>query len=381
MRRAGILSITLVIMLQAVVATAQRNDKPVSFIAVETESGMVLREENADIVRPPASMIKLMMMLLVSEGVDDGRWKLDRWITASKKAQHMGGTQVYLEAGETHTLENLLRAVSVASANDAAMAVAEGLWGSEAAYLEAMNQRAQELGMTNSEFHSVHGLPPDPGEEFDQTTARDMATLSRACVLDPRVLRWTSLRSFKFRPGEQDHYTTNRLMRRRDDIDGLKTGYISAAGFCVSSTLAKNGVRVVAVVMGHPNSSERFKLAEHLLDEGVESVRRDTIVKGGFEERLEVPVQNCKIERVKLNVTGDITITTHADDWDRIEVVWQHPKSLTAPVKANTKVGSVRAMLGNKVLAERNITVPQELPEASWFWKVEKTVMDFLDGS
>lgn len=379
MRRNG--SIPILIALLFSTTTLFAEDKLISFIAVEADTGMVLREENADIERPPASMIKLMMMLLVSEGVDAGRWKLDQWITASQHAQRMGGTQVYLEAGEVHTVDNLMRAVSVASANDASMAIAEGLWGSEEAYLEASNKKAQELGMTNSEFHSVHGLPPDRGGEFDKTTARDMAILGRACALDPRVLGWTNLRSFVFRPGESEHHTTNKLLRRREDMDGLKTGFINAAGYCVTATLKKNGVRVVAVVMGHDNSAKRFTLAEQLLDEGVVSMKRDTIVKGGYEDGLKVSVANCETESVQLRVADPITITTHVDDWDRVQLVWEHPKSLTAPVTKDTKVGTVRAVLGNQVLAERDITVDTELEEVSWFWKVEKTVRSFLDGS
>ncbi|MFP6583322.1 MAG: D-alanyl-D-alanine carboxypeptidase family protein [Candidatus Hydrogenedentota bacterium] len=356
------------------------SEKPISSIAVEAETGLVLHEENADIVRPPASMIKLMAMLLVSEGIDEGRWTLEQPIIASRKAQHMGGTQVYLEAGDSHTLEQLMQAVSVASANDATMAVAEGLWGSEEAYLEAMNVRAAELGMSSSEFHSVHGLPPDRGEEFDKTTARDMALLGRACARHERIMAWTNLRSIQFREGEPRKYTTNKLMRRRDDMDGMKTGYIRAAGFCITATLKKDGVRVISVVMGHPDKMERFRLAERLLDEGVANVRSGTLVLGGLEDGISVEVANCEIEEISLAVAEPIVATTLREDWDRIEVVWEHPKTLTAPIKKGAKVGVVKAMLGDTVLGETDITVTEALAEASWLWKVEKSVRDWLDG-
>lgn len=347
-----------------------------SAISVEAETGLVLYEKNADVVRPPASMIKLIQMLLVAEGLEEGRWTLDQRITASRKAQRMGGTQVYLEAGDTFTLEHLMHAVSVASANDAAMAVAEGLWGSEEAYLAAMNTRADELGMVNSEFSSVHGLPPDAGEEPDKTTARDMALLGRACVEMPRVLGWTSMRELQFRPGEAIKYTTNKLMRRRNDMDGLKTGYIRAAGFCIAATLQKNGVRVISVVMGHTDKRERFNLAERLLDEGVALVRRDEFLSG--DAKIEISVEECETEITTLLTDEGITLLTRRDEFNLIELVYDHPKTLKAPLKKGDKIGTVSAMLGTKLLAQRDLYVAEDLPVAGWVWKIEKRVLSLF---
>ncbi len=248
----------------------------VSAICIEPDTGHVLFEENADIVRPPASMIKLIMMLLVSEGIDAGDWTLEQPITASAKAERMGGTQVYLSEGEVWSLGKLMEAIAVSSANDAAMAVAEGLWGSEEAYRTRMNERAAELGMTNTKFVSVHGLPPDKGEDPDATTARDMAILAAECVASERIMTWVGTKEYVFREGAQPFYNTNKLLWRMEGCDGLKTGYIRAAGFCVSATAQHNGKRLVSVVMGHPSKYGRFNLAQQLMEEAF--LTADTVV-------------------------------------------------------------------------------------------------------
>ena len=291
----------------------------------------------------------------------------------------MGGTQVYLEAGDVFALEHLMKAVSVASANDAAMAVAEGLWGSEEAYKEAMNTRAQELGMSSSKFHSVHGLPPSRGNEYDQTTARDMALLGRACVLESQVLEWTNLREFQFRPGEAKKLSTNKLLRRRADMDGLKTGFISAAGFCITATLEKDGVRVIAVLMGFQDKYKRFNEAERLLDEGVVAMRRGQLVAKGTEEAPLVTVENCETPTLQLEVSAEIELLVRRAEWENIELVWEYPKSVSAPIKKGDKIGTVSAVLGGKVLGESELLASSDLEEASWTWKVEQTVFAFFE--
>lgn len=352
-----------------------------SAFAIEAETGLVLYEKNADVVRPPASMIKLMMMLLVAEGLEEGKWTLEQPITASRKAQHMGGTQVYLEAGDTFSLGHLMKALSVASANDAGMAIAEGLWGSEEAYRTAMNERIADLGMKNSEFNSVHGLPPDRGSEPDKTTARDMAILGQACVKVPQILEWTALRELQFRPNEAIKYTTNRLMRRRDDMDGLKTGFISAAGYCITATLQKDGVRIISVVMGHTNRDERFKLAEKLLDEGIASIRRDVFVPENTKIVEGIPVENCEVEITALSTKEGISLLTRREDYEQIKLLYDHPKKLKAPLNKGDKIGTVSALLGAEVLAERDLYITEDLPEARWTWKLEKKVTGWFSGN
>jgi D-alanyl-D-alanine carboxypeptidase (penicillin-binding protein 5/6) len=251
-------------------------EKPVGAICIDVDTGRILFQQEADTPRVPASLVKMMQLLLVAEGLEAGRWTPEQVITVSAKAQGMGGTQVLLAAGETWPLEHLMQAVAVASANDAAMAVAEGLWGSEAEYLRVMNVRAAELGMTNTEYHSVHGLPPDRGKEPDVTTAGDMARLALTCVCHPRILGWTCLKELKFRPEGAIHYNTNKMLWRMPDCDGLKTGYIRAAGFCVVATAKRGNIRLIGVVLGSNSKYGRFNFAEEMLDNGFATMQKVT---------------------------------------------------------------------------------------------------------
>jgi D-alanyl-D-alanine carboxypeptidase (penicillin-binding protein 5/6) len=356
-----------------------------SWISIDTNSGVVIEESNANEVRPPASMIKIMMMLMVVEGLERGDWTLDEPITASRKAQHMGGTQVYLEAGDVHSLGHLMKALAVSSANDAAMAIAENLWGSEEAYSEAMNKRADELGMTNTQFHSVHGLPPDRGEKADQTTARDMATLARVCLNAEQnkeraelMLSWSSMRSYEFRPGEGLKYTTNKLMRRRDDIDGFKTGYIRASGFCITATRADENRRIISVVMGHESSNGRFELAERLLDEGFRKVDTKEIVSRGVNDKTVATIENAEKKSMALSVAEDIRVTLLKDEFDGVTVEYSYAEKLTAPLRKGAKVGEVFVKLNDEVIDSASIIVSENVEEASFMHKVSEFVQSFF---
>ncbi len=374
----SVVSIAVFVGTFAAVAAPPPVPDGVSVISVEAETGMVLIEHNADQVRPPASMIKLLMMLLVAEGLEAGKWTLDTPITASRHAEQMGGTQVYLRTGETHPLGHLMLAVAVASANDAAMAVAEGLWGGAAEYLEAANARAQELGMEHSTFRSVHGLPPDRGDMPDETTARDMAFLSRECAAHAQILEWTSTKQFSFRAQDAPHLSTNKLLQSMDECDGLKTGYIRAAGFCVAATASRSGVRVITVVMGHEDNRRRFQLAQYLLDQGLASIRKGLVLVRETEQARPIPVDNGKAESVPAAVAADISVITRAEDWDRVQLVWELPERLTAPVAAGMQVGVVRAELDGHVLGQSDIVLAGGVEQSTWIWKTEKLIRGIL---
>lgn len=352
---------------------ASKTNQPevqVSTVCIEAETGLVLSESNADIRRPPASMVKMMQMLLVAEGLHEGAWTLDKQINVSRHAEHMGGTQVYLAAGETWTLGQLMEAVSVASANDAAMAIAEGLWGSEEAYKLRANERAAELGMTNTVFNSVHGLPPSPGEEPDHTTARDMALLGRICVQDPLILKWTSQRELQFRPNESIKHSTNKLLWQMDGCDGIKTGYIRDAGFCITASACRDDVRLIAVVMGDKRKQERFSSAKRLLEEGFAQVCRKELVAAGQAVGDPVAVANCETTSIKLAATEPISIIVKRNEADKITLVPELPTEITAPLQAGTEVGMIRALLEGRVLAAVPLAVQEDLAEASLSWKV-----------
>jgi D-alanyl-D-alanine carboxypeptidase (penicillin-binding protein 5/6) len=363
-------------------ATTPKHVPPeISVYSIEASTGLELYSHNPDTIRPPASMIKLALILLVSEGIEAGRWTLDTPVTATRHAEKMGGTQIYVKMGETYPLGRLMLGVAVASANDAAMAVAEGLWGSEEAYLDAANARIQELGMTRSVFRSVHGLPPDRGEQPDETTARDMATLARECVKHKYIHDWTSTKTFRFRPEEAEHLSTNKLMQQMPECDGLKTGYIAAAGFCITATAARGGVRMITVIMGHPDNQQRFRLAKQLLTEGMDSVRKDRVVAKAAAEKPQIVIENGKSDSVSLNVTDDVWATTRSADWDRIQIVWDIPQKLPAPVTAGTEAGEVRAELDGHVLGRSKIVLGGSVEQTSWVWRTEKLIRSFLNSN
>lgn len=345
-------------------------DSGVSYLCVVSDSGMVLAEQNADQQRPPASIIKMFQLLLVVEGLQRGAWTLETPITISEHARNMGGTQVFLNTGDTWPLGQLMEAVAVASANDAAMAVAEGLWGSEEAYKEAMNKRAAELGMAHSSFRSVHGLPPDKGEEADQTTARDVARLASECVRHPQILAWTSLREIEFPPGKGTKENTNRLPATVPGCDGLKTGYTQAAGFCVAATAMRDHIRLIAIVMGHPNSKKRFALAGELLENGFKQVERVRFLTAGQPIGDPTPVHNCATQQIRLTALHEAWAIVRTGEAAKAETVVRLPDRVYAPVRAGTPVGEVHIRLGDLVLCSVPLVVPQDLEAAGWRWKL-----------
>lgn len=340
-----------------------------SYICIEAETGMVVLEQDADLVRPPASMLKMMQMLLVEEGVEEGKWRYDQTLRASARAAATGGTQVFLKEGEERTLDELMNAIAVTSANDASVVVAEGLWGSVDNCLDAMNRRAAELGMVNTHFYSVHGLPPADGESFDQSSARDMAILGRALTMHPEIMRRTSLLEFQFRPGESPRKNTNELLEQMPGCDGLKTGYIRAAGFCLAGTAVRNDIRLIAVVMGSDKRG-RFSRTREVLEAGFERVRRVEPIRAGVQVGKPVPVYRGVASSVSLVSRENLAATVLADDVDRLVLEFTAPTRLEAPVAAHTEVGVVRLMLDDHVLGETSLLTGGAIELKPWFRRI-----------
>ncbi len=338
------------VLLCAVISAARAAAQvPVSYICVEAETRTILIESNADIKRPPASMLKMMQMLLVEEGVQAGKWNYNQQITATKHSQNMGGTQVYLKEGESFSLEQLMKAICVHSANDASVAVAEGLWGSVDNCLVAMNQRAAELGMLNTRFYSVHGLPPADGVSFDQTTAREMAILALKLLKYPKILTWTSMREYALRPTDKPKESTNKLLKELPECDGLKTGYIRAAGFCLTATAQRNGIRLVAVVMGSDKTG-RFTHTKSLLEQGFQMVTRVQPVQARMPVGKPVPVEKSMDEEVRLLARDAIEVIVRVVDADKLTLNVSAPVKLEAPLEAETEIGTVKLMLHGREL-------------------------------
>jgi D-alanyl-D-alanine carboxypeptidase (penicillin-binding protein 5/6) len=239
----------------------------VAAILVDARSGRVLHEQDADLPRSPASLVKMMVELLILEDVEAGRIALSDTVRASTHASTMGGSQVFLKEGEAQTVRALLQAAAIASANDAAVALAEHVSGTEANFVQRMNRRAQELGCAGTKFVNVHGLDLS-GQGRAVTTARDLTRIARQLVKHPLALELSSTWRAPFRDGEFWLDNTNKLLRKCDGLDGLKTGWTPRAGGCFCATANRDGVRLVSVVLGAPSGLGRFNVTRQLLDDG-----------------------------------------------------------------------------------------------------------------
>lgn len=243
-------------------------DPYASALLIEADSGKVLFEANADAKLYPASVLKLMDLYVLLDRIERGALKLEEMVQVTVEAAKTGGSQVYLDPKEQFSVEDLLYALMVQSANDAAVALATHVAGSKEGFVALMNQKAQELGMKNSKFHSVHGLPPSEGQEADVTTARDLAILCRALAKRPEALKYTSTQSRGFREDKFMMHNHNKLLGQVVGCDGFKTGYYQAAGFSIAATAQRGGVRMIAVVMGSKDRKVRDVKAIELINKG-----------------------------------------------------------------------------------------------------------------
>jgi D-alanyl-D-alanine carboxypeptidase (penicillin-binding protein 5/6) len=270
----GILSIGLSGLSSALAAAAKpiSRDPYIGSLVVDAATGKVLLEDQADAKGYPASVLKLMDLLIILEKVEKGEISLQDQVSVSAKSAKTGGSQVWLAQGEKFTVDEMLYALMVQSANDAAVALAEKVGGTTDGFVELMNQKAKALGMTKTVFHSVHGLPPGKGQEHDVTTARDLSLLAREVLKHPDALRYTSTRERPFRPdaGKKTVVMTNHdhLLGHLEGCDGLKTGYFHEAGYSIVITASRKGQRVVAVVLGSTSRITRDDKASELVAKG-----------------------------------------------------------------------------------------------------------------
>ncbi len=240
-------------------------DPYLSALVMDADTGEILVDENSGAVAYPASVLKLMVLYVVLDRIAQGSLRLDEMVQVTREASRMGGSQVYLDPKEQFSVDDLLYALIIQSANDAAVALAVHAAGSKDAFVALMNEKAKELGMNNTSFYSVHGLPPSEGQQPDSTTARDMAILARELAKNPEVFKYTSTREREFRGGEFIMRTHNKLLASVDGCDGFKTGYFKAAGFSIVATAKRNGVRIIAVVLGSLDRKVRDAKTSELL--------------------------------------------------------------------------------------------------------------------
>ena len=303
-----------------------------AMLVMDAATGTVLWSQNEGERREPASVTKIMTMLLVCEAIDAGQLSLDTVVTASAHAAEMGGSQVYLEEGEQMTVDELLKAVAVASGNDAAVALGEAVSGSEAAFVEKMNRRAAELGMEDTHFANCTGLP----DESHLTSARDIARMSRALLEHDLIRDYTTIWTDSLRGGEFGLASTNKLLRSYSGITGLKTGFTNDAGFCMSATAERNGMELIAVVLGAENSKDRFNTAATLLDFGFANFKNLTCAPEELPAAL--PVEQGTAETAALTCPP-VSLLIRAADEGSVATRLLLPEALQAPVTQGETVG------------------------------------------
>ncbi|MBS6922606.1 MAG: D-alanyl-D-alanine carboxypeptidase [Lachnospiraceae bacterium] len=350
-----------------------------SVLLMEASSGKVLFEKDADTKRPPASVTKVMTILLIYDALSEGKIHKEDVVTVSEYAASMGGSQVFLEAGEEQTVDTLLKCIIVSSANDACVAMAELIAGTEEAFVQQMNERAKGLGMKNTVFKNCNGLDADG----HVTTARDIALMSRELITKyPDVYEYTKIWMdtiiHKTKKGESEFglSNTNKLIRQYSYATGLKTGSTGEAKFCLSATAQKDGIDLIAVIMAAPDVKARFADAQTLLNYGFsvcrkyedcdwESLKKAVKVKRGETDQVEA-VQEQGFSYVDVSGT----------DLSGIEKKVLPDNSLEAPVKKGQKAGKVQYLLGGKTIGEVDLVTTEEVPAMS----LKKAIEDVLDS-
>lgn len=334
-------------------ADAEINAK--SAVLVETRSGRVLYEYNADERLAPASVTKIMTMLLVMEAIERGEITYDTAVTASERAKSMGGSTIFLDTGEQMTVDDLLKGIAVASGNDACVAIAEHLSGTVEAFVAAMNNRAAELGMTNTNFVTCNGLDDDN----HYTSARDISIMSRELLKHRDILRYTTIWMDSLRGGKFQLANTNKLIRYYKGANGLKTGSTSKAGNCISATAKRDDMELCAVVLGSPNSKTRFAAASSLLNYGFDNFASSGLTAG--ETAGEVSVIKGMEGNVRAVLEENCYAVTEKSRKSDIKKLVRIRKNVKAPVKKGDRLGKITLVLDGEVISEADIVAERDV--------------------
>lgn len=332
-----------------------------SAILMDAVTGKILFEKNPDEKMPPASITKIMTMLLVMEALDQGKINLKDMVTTSELASSMGGTQIWLAPNEQMSVHDMLKSCAVASANDAAVALGEHIGGSMENFVAMMNDKAGQLGMTNTTFINPTGLDA----EGHLTTAKDIALMSKALLSYPKITEYTSIWMDSVRGGQMELVNTNKLVKFYKGCTGLKTGTTDGAGSCLSASATRGNLSLIAVVMGCTTSVDRFNSTKQLLDYGFNNF---AMYKTNFSKDMvkPIPVKKGVTETVELDTTnyGDIIIPKGSEK-DIKEIV-NLPESVTAPIEQGQKLGDITLSLNDEVIATFDITAKHAVPAVTF---------------
>ena len=353
MKRMGCVVLVLVLFLGVLPRKAQAVELELdgkSALLMDVATGTILYEKNAHEALAPASVTKVMTMLLIMEAIDSGKIGWDDMVTASESAAAKGGSQIYLKVGETMSVSDMVKSIAVSSANDCACAMAEHLAGSESAFVDMMNTRAQELGMTDTHFVNCTGLDDDPEAANHKTSAHDIAVMSRELLKNhPDIKKFTTIWMDTVRNGAFGLSNTNKLIRFYSGATGLKTGFTSGAGYCLSASAQREGLELIAVVMGCTTSQKRTAACKAMLDYGFANF---ALVSPQLEDAVTVPVTLGKQDQVaaQLGQEGSILIDKGQKNSVTTEITLE--EQLMAPVSQGQKLGTMTVKAGDQVLSE-----------------------------
>lgn len=338
-----------------------------SWIVIHAATGEVLESREPDRPGSPASMTKMMLALLTLEAVREGQVKLSDPVRVSRLASKMGGSQVYLKQGEHFPVEDMLAALLIGSANDAAVALAERLTGSVEGTIARMNERAAALKLSRTRFGSVHGLPPGPGQEGDVTTPRDMARLSQALLDHPNVLRWTGTKEAPFRGGSFILRNSNQLIGQFPGADGIKTGHFFEAGYSLAATAQRGTLRLIAVVMGAPSNKARFAEAVRLLGEGFSRYVEVAVAKAEAPVGTEIRPPRAAFA-FRPVTTKELRVVVKREERDRITTSVEIAPDVQAPLKRGDAVGTLVIRVAGRETLRAPLVAPAAVPRSSFWW-------------
>lgn len=349
-----------------------------SAIMLESSTGEIIFQKNANEKRPPASMTKMMSMLLIMENIEKGNLTFEEEVTASAYASSMGGSQIFLKAGEKMKVEDLLKGIAIGSGNDATVAMAERIAGTEEAFVKLMNDRAKELGLTNTNFKNSTGLDA----ENHYSTAYDMSVIARELVKHKKILEFTGTYEDYLRKDSASPFwlvNTNRLVRFYQGVDGLKTGYTKEAGYCLTSTAEKDNMRLITVVMNEPSTQIRNGETSSMLDYGFNMYSVNKILD------TDTSLQKSKVElgndlEVEIVPTEEVKILNNKNSDERNVTYELELNTIKAPVKKGDIVGKIKVYEDNKVINEINATVKYDIDKANVFKIYYRNLKNLFKG-
>ncbi|WP_068671956.1 D-alanyl-D-alanine carboxypeptidase family protein [Oceanobacillus sp. Castelsardo] len=346
-----------------------------SAILIERDTGTVLFDKNAHDVLPPASMTKLMTLLLIMEAIDQGDLKKDEMIRVSERAASMGGSQIFLEAGEEMSVNDLLKGIAIASGNDASVAIAERLAGSEEAFVKKMNEKVKELGLKNTKFQNTTGLPSDD----HYSTSYDMAMIAKELLKYEDITDYTSIYEDYLRKGKENEFwlvNTNKLVKFYPGVDGLKTGYTNEAKYCLTATAEKNDMRVIAVVMGANTTKERNATISSMLDFAFNQYETQQLFK---KDQVVSNLNLIKAEENDIEIIVPESVSTlhkKGESTEEVKTEIKLKEDFALPINRGDDVGTLTVKNGNEIILEVPLTVNNDVTKASYLTLLKRTLQE-----